>query len=328
MKKVIFVVFFAALLILNLCSQDSEKELMKKIDQNISQKNYEQTLQLVEKGVKKFGETEGLLEAKFYTFMDLNKFDDALAVAEAGIKKFGERQNLLSQKYQALLLLGNYSEALEVALKMEKISKEKSYWDCLDIITAYAKLGNKEKACEWLDEAVNRGFIDYQSLYGGYYKTLNNEERFKKIIEKIKNKIGIGKQAKDFTIELLSGDTFSLSKQKGKIILINFWTTWSYPCRAEISSLKEYYTEYKEKGFEIIGISLDHSKEKLEKYINKESVKWKISFSSKGWMDEVRELYGVESIPSLWLVDRKGTLRYFGLREEKLRKAIEELISE
>lgn len=80
MKKAIFVVFFAALLILNLCSQDSEKELMKKIDQNISQKNYEQTLQLVEKGVKKFGETEGLLEAKFYTFMDLNKFDNARGI--------------------------------------------------------------------------------------------------------------------------------------------------------------------------------------------------------------------------------------------------------
>jgi peroxiredoxin len=175
---------------------------------------------------------------------------------------------------------------------------------------------------------VNRGFLDYQSLYGEHYKTIHNDDRLKKIIEKIKDKIGIGKQAKDFTIELLSGCTFCLSKQKGKVILINFWTTWSDPCLAEIPSLKEYYTEYKDRGFEIIGISLDHSKNSLEKYIKEENLEWKISFSGKGWLDEVRELYGVESIPSNWLIDRKGTLRFFGLREEKLRKAQEELISD
>ena len=123
MKKVIFIASFAALLTLNLCSRGSEKELMKNIDQNFSQENYEHALQLVEKGIKKFGETEGLLEAKFYTFMGLNNFDDALAVAEAGIQKFGEKQNLLSQKYQALVLLGNYSEALEVALKRKIFQK-------------------------------------------------------------------------------------------------------------------------------------------------------------------------------------------------------------
>jgi len=82
------------------------------------------------------------------------------------------------------------------------------------------------------------------------------------------------------------------------------------------------------KGLEIIGISLDVKKEKLEEYIKKEKLAWNISFSGKGWDDETAHAYGVRSIPSYWLIDKKGNLRHFGLREEALKKAIEELILE
>lgn len=332
MKKTIFTVFAVTLLIMNFVSQgqenEKEKELMKKFFQAYNQKKFDLALQVVEQGIKDYGETQNLLEAKFYTFFGMSKFADALIVAEVQIKKFGETQNTLGQKFQALLMLEKYNEALETALKKEKASLRKTPWDCLDIASIYIILENKGKTFEWLDEAVNRGFITYQSLYGEQFKAIQSEEKFKKIVARIKDKIGIGKPAQDFTTDLLSGSTFTLSAQKGKVILIDFWAIWCGPCLAEMPNLKKYYKEFKEKGFEIIGISLDNSKDMLEEYIKKENLEWNISFSGKGWEDSTGELYGVKSIPSYWLVDKAGVLRHFGLRGEQLKKAIEELISE
>ena len=224
--------------------------------------------------------------------------------------------------------LERFNEALEVALKIEKNSKRKSPWTCIDIATVYAKLNQKEKALEWLNEAVNRGFITYNELYSNEFKVLREEKEFKQLILKIKEKIGIGKVAKDFTVTLLNGQKFTLSSQKGKVVLIDFWASWCGPCRREIPNLKKYYKEFKDKGFEIIGISLDTDGKALKSFIKEKNIQWKISFSGKGWDDETAKLYNVNSISSFWLVDRKGILRYFGLRGEKLREAIAKLVSE
>jgi peroxiredoxin len=222
-----------------------------------------------------------------------------------------------------------YDEALKVALRQEEIAKKKSPWICLDLANLYLKLQNKEKAFAWLSEAVERGFIDYASLQDEAREDgIEGDPRLDKIVAAIKEKIGIGKPAKDFTVTLLNDESCRLSTLKGKVVLIDFWATWCGPCRKEIPNLKEYYKALNKKGLEIIGISLDVKEEKLQEYIKKEQLAWNISFSGKGWEDETARAYGVRSIPSYWLIDKKGHLRHFGLREEALKKAIEELITE
>ncbi len=92
--------------------------------------------------------------------------------------------------------------------------------------------------------------------------------------------------------------------------------------------LKDLYKEFKGKGFEIIGISLDSNEKKLNEYIEKNELEWIFSFSGKVWKDDTALRYGVNSIPSYWLIDKRGILRSFGLKGEDLRKAVALLLAE
>lgn len=129
-------------------------------------------------------------------------------------------------------------------------------------------------------------------------------------------------------MKLLNGDDFTLFKQKGKVVLLDFWATWCDSCREEMPELIKIYGEFKTKGFEIIGISLDSSEVKLKEYIKQNNLEWKMSCSGQIWNDPTVVRYGVNSIPSLWLIDKKGFLRSFDLKGEELRKAIIELLTE
>ncbi len=255
-------------------------------------------------------------------------YEAALSETEKGIKEFGETRNLLSAKYAILMEMGKYEAALETAIKKDKISEKKSPWNSFDVMRAYLKLKNEDKAIEWLEESINRGFISYSELEGKEFDPIRNNPKFKKVVSLLMDKIGIGKTAKDFTVETISGKKFTLSEQKGKVILLQFWASWCPGCREEMPNVKKCYEEFKDKGFDVIGISLDNNKENMMKYLEGVDVKWEISFSGKGWDDDIVKLYGVNSIPSLWLVDRKGILRYFDVMGEDLRKAISELVSE
>ncbi len=198
----------------------------------------------------------------------------------------------------------------------------------MDMVTVYLKLKIEDKAIEWLEESINRGFIYYSTLEEQEFDSIRKTPKFQKVLYKLMEKIGIGKPAEDFTVETISGKKYTLSEQKGKVVLVQFWASWCAGCRAEMPNVKKCYEEFKDKGFDVIGISLDYEKEDMMKYLESVGVNCNISFSGKGWDDDTAKLYGVNSIPSLWLVDKKGVLRYFELRGDDLIKAISELVSE
>lgn len=265
---------------------------------------------------------------KAHELYSQKKFELALSEIEKGIKEFGETRNLLRVKYAILMEIGDYESAVETAIKKDKISEKKSPWNSFDVMMAYLKLKNEDKVIEWLEESINRGFISYSELESKEFDSIRDNPKFKKVVSLLMDKIGIGKTAKDFTVETVSGKKITLSEQKRKVILLQFWASWCFPCREEMSNVKKCYAEFKKKGFDVIGISLDNNKEDMMKYLEEVGIEWELSFSGKGWDDDIVKLYGVNSIPSLWLVDRKGILRYFDVRGEDLRIAIAELVSE
>jgi peroxiredoxin len=328
MKKFLTVALFSILLLtLAMNGFSAEKEWLDKARQLRKEKKNEQALQVIDEGLKELGESERLSSLKYFILLDLERYDDVMTMVDEAIKKDGETDDLLESKVYVFYKQKKFQQAVETMLKRDA-AKELSAWGCVDTMELYLNLGNTEKAFEWLNKAFDRGFINYMALYEDEYKGLPKDARFEEILQKIKTKIGVGKPPKDFTLELLNGEKFTLSSQKGKVVLVDFWATWCGPCRREIPNLKQYYTEFQNKGFEIIGISLDSKKEKLDDYIAKEKLPWKITASLKGWKDETAKLYGVKSIPSYWLIDKKGVLRHFGLRREKLKEAIAQLVAE
>jgi len=315
-------------LLLLSCLFAGEEEILQQARKFMEQKEFEKALEVIDEGMKTTGPSMKLMQTKYSILLALKRLDEAMAILDIGIQFTGESVELLQEKFRLLTKMERYDEALKIGLKVEEKFKLKSPWTSLEMALVYLKKNDRENALDWLEKAASRGFISYNYLYSDDFKSLQNEERLSRIIDSIKDKIGIGKEAEDFNVELLSGETFVLSEQRGKVVLIDFWATWCGPCRREMPNLKEAYKEYHDKGLEIVGISLDTNKESLDKYIEKEKISWKISFSGSGWKDDTARKYGVNSIPSYWLVDKKGILRHLGLRGKRLIEAIVELIAE
>jgi peroxiredoxin len=309
------------------------KDWYDKARQLYQAKNYTQALEVIDKGLREVGKSKPLVYFKYTILEELKRYDEALAAVDEGIKKLGYDSDLYAWKFKILFKQQKYQQALDVILKSDRLSKEKLPWPYLFAADVYLKLNNKENAWEYLEKAVDRGFISHKDLFSEeaefseLYQGLEHDPGYKKLVDKINAKIGIGKSAKDFSVELITGEQFTLSKGKGKVIMVDFWATWCPPCRKEIPQIKQYYEKFKAKGFEIIGISLDSKKEVLKKFIDKEKVPWKIAFSGNGWQDETAKLYGVNSVPSYWLIDRTGVLRHFNLRKEELKEAIAALLT-
>ena len=258
------------------------------------------------------------------------KFEEALKLVDDAIKKYGETPRWLAGKFYILLSMKKFDQALELAIDLDDKANQKSPYNAIEIATLYLKhKKNESEAIKWLSIAVDRDFLEYTYLEEQEtFQSLRENPKFNALIKKMKDTIGINKPPKDFTLTLLSGESFTLSKQKGKVVLVDFWASWCGPCVKEMPSLKKTYDQYRSKGFEIIGISLDKTKDKLTHFIKENALKWPISFSGDYWKDKTVALYGVRSIPSTWLVDKKGILRHTNLRGEELEHAVAELLEE
>ena len=123
----------------------------------------------------------------------------------------------------------------------------------------------------------------------------------------LKNIEALGKPV-EIAFTAIDGRKIDATKMKGKVVLVDFWATWCGPCIAELPDLKKTYAKYNNKGLEIIGISLDHSKDKLTKFIAKEEIPWPQQFDGLGWENEFAVKYGIRGIPTMWLIDKQGNL--------------------
>src|SRR5256714_11288190 len=125
----------------------------------------------------------------------------------------------------------------------------------------------------------------------------------------------------------VDGQEVDLSKLQGKVVLIDFWATWCGPCRAELPNVKAAYEKLHPKGFEIVGISFDRNKKDLQSFVAKEKMAWPQYSDGLYWKNKIGVKYGIEGIPTMWLVDKKGNLREMEVREN-LASRVEKLLAE
>ncbi len=145
-----------------------------------------------------------------------------------------------------------------------------------------------------------------------------------------KRREAIGKPFELEFTDAISGSTVSMKDLKGKVVVIDFWATWCGPCVAEMPNMKELYAQYKDKGVEFIGVSLDQPKEDggldaLKEYVSEEKIEWPQYYQGDGWDSEFSSSWGINSIPAMFAVDADGKL-YSVEARGKLDTLLPELI--
>jgi thiol-disulfide isomerase/thioredoxin len=117
----------------------------------------------------------------------------------------------------------------------------------------------------------------------------------------------------------------SLDSYKGKYVLLEFWASWCGPCRAENPNLLAQKKIYGDKGFNILGVSLDKNKELWVKAIEKDGLTWTQVSDLNGWNNAVAVMYGIKAVPANFLIDPSGTIIAQDLRGDALNKKLKEI---
>jgi peroxiredoxin len=135
-----------------------------------------------------------------------------------------------------------------------------------------------------------------------------------------------GQQAYEISLPTIKGDTVKLSSLRGKVVLIDFWASWCGPCRITNRKMIKIYPKYKDKGFEILGISLDKDWTDWKKAVEKDKITWLQVNDNGGWEAKTGEKWNIYQIPTSFLVDKEGKVVAMDLEGKELEKAIRELL--
>jgi thiol-disulfide isomerase/thioredoxin len=212
-----------------------------------------------------------------------------------------EKFDLRAQRVLRILSVEDQSQAAAALAKAEKAAR--------DMQTDFPK---RDEVFE-LFNMIAQGHLDAgdlvksRSLYEEIAKKASedNKESAQAQLRKLDR---VGKPL-DLSFSDVNGKPVSIKDYAGKVVLVDFWATWCGPCRAALPEVKEVYAKYRAKGFEIVAISFDKEKGDLTKFIAEEKMTWPQYFDGLGWENKLGAKFEISSIPTVWLVDKKGVLR-------------------
>lgn len=214
------------------------------------------------------------------------------------------------------------------------------------------KLEPRFDELEAKEKSITRAYLDKNPAspialyalneYAGYeINPTDVEPVFNKLSKKVKRsqagqafikrlnaakRTAVGQPAIDFSQTSAEGKPVSLASFRGKYVLVDFWASWCGPCRAENPNVVRAYSKYKEKGFEVLGVSLDDKKDKWLAAIQMDNLSWIHVSDLKGWRNAAAELYSIRAIPQNLLIDPQGVIIAKNLRGEALETKLGEVI--
>jgi peroxiredoxin len=138
--------------------------------------------------------------------------------------------------------------------------------------------------------------------------------------------VKVGQMAPDISLPDANGSIVKLSSLKGKVVLIDFWASWCRPCRASIPAVIKLYEAYKTKGFEVYGVSIDEKKKSWINAVSQDGINYTQVNDKAGWYAKVTEVYGVNEIPSTFLLNKNGEVVAVNLEGKELEDEIKGLL--
>lgn len=253
----------------------------------------------------------------------------------------GSKMNEDLSKYTASIAALNNKKRPIMASLMDAYQKKQPYKEYSDQVEkiedeinvqakAFIKANPESSLSAWLvrtklfygedsELAEAYGYLKGEALTTKYAKDVS-----KKI--EVNAKTGVGQIAMDFTQNDVNEKPITLSSLRGKYVLVDFWASWCGPCRQENPNIVKAYNQFKDKGFTILGVSLDQKKEPWLKAIEKDQLTWAHVSDLKYWQNEVAVQYGINAIPASFLLDPNGKIIGKNLRGEALAKKLAELM--
>lgn len=165
----------------------------------------------------------------------------------------------------------------------------------------------------------------YQTLSAEIKNTSEGKDIFGETIKPVS--VVIGEKIPDFAQNDIKGEKISIQSLRGKYILIDFWASWCLPCRKENPAVVAAYKKFKDKGFEILSVSLDDKKQNWLAAIKEDKLNWLHVSDLNGWNNELAKMFNIRSIPDNFLIDQNGMILARGLRGSALEEKLNEIFS-
>ncbi|MBC6366042.1 TlpA disulfide reductase family protein [Algoriphagus sp. AK58] len=232
--------------------------------------------------------------------------------------------NALNEQYYEAMSK-NDSEAIKriqmeaMTLESQQAEKVKEMINSMgDSFASLAAIGllNPKNDFPFIDELVSK----LNENYPGTMSIMQMKQQLDEM-----RALSVGQVAPDFELPDPNGNMVKLSDLRGKYVLIDFWAAWCKPCRQENPNVVRLYNQYKDKGFEVFGVSLDRTKEDWVKAIADDQLTWTHVSDLKYFNSAAAELYKIEAIPATYMIDPDGKIIAKDLRGPSLENKLAEL---
>lgn len=258
------------------------------------------------------------------------KSNDDFIKYKSETKFLVDDMNNISYEAQDAIMTGDVTTAME--LEKEYNSKEREVmlyeWDFIvDNLDSYMSALLLEVFM--IENKVNKdSIIDVYESFSNRIKVSDVGKNIADLLSQFEDPIELGEIAPDFTAPSIDGSNVTLSAElkKNKVTLVDFWAAWCRPCRVENPNLVRLYKKYNKEGFNIIGVSLDRTKEQWEQAVIDDNLPWIQVSNLNFWNDPIARRYSIRAIPQSYLLNKDGLVMGKNLRGQDLEARISAML--
>ena len=259
------------------------------------------------------------------------KSNDDFIKYKSETKSLVDVMNNISSDAQNAIMNGDVVTAME--LEKEYNSKEREVmlyeWDFIvDNLDSYMSALLLEVFM--IENKVNKdSIIDVYESFSNRIKVSDVGKNIADLLSQFEDPIEVGEIAPDFTAPSIDGPDVTLSNElvNNKVTLLDFWAAWCRPCRIENPNLVRLHKKYKDAGFDIIGVSLDRTREQWEQAVIDDNLPWTQVSNLNFWNDPVARRYSIRAIPQSYLLNKDGLVMGKNLRGQELEDRILSLLN-